>query len=141
MRHSVTLTPDGRVLDAITGEELTELTDYQLDQVIQQFNPDLPTTREWSRRQTSHTGVRFDNINWIPNPEETHEPEDVCTLLGTLFEIGGDRLVTLYCNNFNLVATAQDLGLTYHCIAKWWQRLRKRLRASGELDKLFTVSK
>lgn len=118
------------------GQEVFHLHPWELDQAIRQLYPDdktLRTEREMAQKATSWTGLHFDNLDWIAQrqPEPQLGPAETCRLTEKLYELGGERLLTLYCNDFDFHATARDLGMQYGGIVKWWQRKRKELLSKG----------
>lgn len=128
---------DGTAVIDKNGQELTELNDYQLDKLINQLYPDIPTTRDWSRHATSHHGtysLQFGdewNQTWLENRAKvqselsTPPTDDVdCIVYQKVYAVGGVRLATLYCNKFNFFSAAQDLDMTYAALMKWFQRFR-----------------
>lgn len=131
------LTEDGRVIDK-SGKEYTDLTDYQLDLLISELYPELPTTRDWSRHATSHHGsYSFQygqewNQTWIEskvnqNTDVSIIAQDIdtnCEVAQKVYALGGTRLLTLYCNKFNFFSAATDLDMTYAALMKWFQRFR-----------------
>lgn len=127
----LTMDSEGRVYR--DGREVQELAHWEQDELIKRLYPNDPTIRtlrEEARKATSHTGLHFDNLDWIA--ERPCEPEEEnCALAGKLYELGGERLLTLYCNKFNFQSAALDLGMTYGGIVKWWQRKRDQLLADG----------
>ncbi len=124
---------DGKIYKE--GKEIpadTPLTDAELDCIIKQFDPSIPSTREWSKRQSSWSGVGWYNMDWFESSWVWGFQEDaLCYVAEQVYAAGGVRLLTLYCNKFNFFSAATDLGITYAALVKWFQRWRKAALASG----------
>ncbi len=126
---------DGRVYDE-NGRELLELTIAQQDYIVKMLYPELPSTAEFSRHQTSWSGVHGLDLDRFTNLAAPYVDSDDCTMPDRM-ELwgancggrdGGRRLRTLYCNKFHIYAAANDLGLSYDALVKWWQRCRKKMQ-------------
>ncbi|SRR5260221_4717866 len=116
------------------GKEIpstTELTNFELDQLISKLYPDVPTTRDWSKKQSSWSGVPWSNMDWFTDHAVTWQEFGSCDISDKVYKAGGVRLLTLYCNKFNFFSAAQDLGINYAAMVKWFQRWKKQAIATG----------
>ena len=127
----LTINAQGQVFNA-AGEELTVLTDREQDYLIKTYVKNgVKTIAEESRYRTSYGGSHAFDMDWFTHTAGITEPEDNCPVSSKIYEIGGTRLLTLYCNHFNFFSAALDLGISYAALMKWFQRLRSKLREDG----------
>lgn len=138
----LSLTKDGKILDK-SGKEVTELKEYQQDQLIRKYFPGLPTARDWSRHSTSYHGthsLQFGdewNQTWLEKKiqQNAGDPVDTetvdCQVYQKVYALGGVRLATLYCNKFNFFSAATDLNMSYAALMKWFQRFRTQALLDG----------
>jgi len=143
---NITLNEKGQVFDE-SGKEIFELTTAQQDYLVKLLYPELPSTAEFTRHQTSYSGVHGLDLDRFTNLASPFVDSDDCEMPDRM-EIwgancggrdGARRLRTLYCNKFHLYASANDLGLTYDALVKWFQRWRKKALELGLTpDMLFT---
>lgn len=110
--------------------EIFELTDEEMDGLLTEHYPELPTTRDWSRHQSTPIGIPAD-MRKFPEKERIPEPEELCEITERVYQIGGTRLLTLYCNKFNIHAAAHELGLPYKTLQRWFLRFRDEKLADG----------
>lgn len=121
---------DGKAFE--DGRERFELTEWELDLLItQQYGGAVPTSRDWSRRQTSWGGCQVGNIDWFQAAPTMFADAETCEVTDKVYEIGGQRLLTLYCNHFNFQSAALDLGIKYGTLIKWYQRWKARAIKDG----------
>lgn len=121
---------DGRLY--IDGRERIQLTEYEQDLVVKALYGDkIMTTREMARRQTSWGGCHVQNIDWFQNAAIVTTVEEDCTITERVYALGGQRLLTIYCNHFNFASAALDLGLKYGTLIKWYQRWRQSAAKRG----------
>jgi len=109
----------------------TPLTDYELDLLIKKFNPAIQSTREWSRRQSSWSGMAWSNMDWFVDNAVEWQEFGACDISELVYKAGGTRLLTLYCNKFNFFSAATDLDINYATLIKWFQRWKAKAIASG----------
>lgn len=142
----LTITDDGHVFDS-TGTELFELTVEQQDYLVKLLYPELPTTREFSKKQTSFSGVKIGNMDWLAEMAAPYVDEDNCEMANRMDlwgricggRDGSLRLRTLYCNRFHMASAANDLNLPYDTLSKWFRRWKEKALAMGlTADKLFS---
>jgi hypothetical protein len=124
------LVQDGQVIS-----ELTPLTDAELDILIKQFDPTIKSTREWSKKQSSWSGVPWTNMDYFVDNNVTWIEFGSCDISDKVYKAGGVRLLTLYCNRFNFFSAATDLGMNYPALVKWFQRWRKAAIIKGVTPK------
>ena len=117
---------DGRVVPSDT-----HLTDIELDQLIKQFDPTIRSTREWSKKQSSWSGIPWSSMDWFVESNIDWSEYGSCDVSDKVYAAGGTRLLTLYCNKFNFFSAAQDLGIQYAAMVKWFQRWRKQAHEKG----------
>lgn len=129
---------DDRVYDA-EGNEKLELTSAEQDYLIAQLYPQVPTIAELSRHRSSWGGIHCIDIDRFIHYSAPYVDSDDCAMpelmdwWGSQFggRDGARRLRTLYCNKFHLYAAANDLGLTYDALVKWFQRWRTKALSAG----------
>lgn len=123
---------DKLIKDGIIVDPLTPLTDRELDDLIKQFDSTIHSTREWSKKQSSWSGVVWDNMDWFAQ-KEVNWGEDfgTCGVSEKVYAAGGTRLLTLYCNKFNFFSAATDLKINYAALIKWFQRWKAQAIKDG----------
>lgn len=135
---NIQLTDDGRVFDA-NGKELFELTVEQQDYLVKQLYPELPSTREFSKKQTSFSGVKIGNMDWLADISAPFVDGDDCEMANRMDlwgricggREGSVRLRTLYCNKFHMTSAANDLKIPYDTLSKWFRRWRTKALSMG----------
>ena len=128
----ITLQDDKLYLDGKEIPATTPLTDIQLDTLIKQLYPEVQSTREWSKKQSSWSGIPWNNMDWFVDQSNIVWSEfGSCDISDKVYKAGGVRLLTLYCNKFNFFSAAQDLNINYAAIVKWFQRWKKQAIANG----------
>ncbi len=143
---NITINDEGKVFDE-TGRELFELTTQQQDYLVKLLYPELPSTAEFSRHQTSWSGVHGLDLDRFTRLAAPFVDSDDCEMPNRMELWGANcggrdgsvRLRTLYCNKFHLYAAANDLGISYDCMVKWFQRWRKRALELGLTPDLLFV--
>lgn len=122
-----------------TGNEVTEFTTHEQDYLVKQLYPkdtNLLSVEEMGRRQKSYSGVHGFDMSQFPNSEIIQEDE-MCSVIEKIYQLGGHRLLTLYCNKFDFHASALDLNIKYGAIVKWFQRFRSQVRKLELTEKDF----
>lgn len=133
---------EGRVFDE-QNQELFVLTEKQQDEVIKLWNPEVQSMAEIGRRQTSYTGVHLDFAGWYAADYTQYAFEEPvnCLVSDKVYQAGGVRLLTLYCNKFNFFSAAHDLGISYEALIKWFQRWRRQAIAAGVTPESLGISR
>lgn len=117
---------DGRIFDC-NGYELFTLTERQQDEIIRQLYPSdtiLLSTSEIAKRQKSWSGYSGFDLDRFATIDNKWTEEGTCEIADSIYQLGGTKLLTLYCNKFNFFSAAKDLNITYGALMKWFQRWR-----------------
>ncbi len=117
--------------DGIELPSTTPLNDYELDILIKQFDPTIKSTREWSKKQSSWSGVAWSNMDWFVDNSVEWSEFGSCDISEQVYKAGGVRLLTLYCNKFNFFSASTDLGIQYAALIKWFQRWKAQAMKKG----------
>lgn len=120
-----TLTDTGELIDP-SGNKRIQLTEAEQDAAIIALKIPITTMSTIKKTARSYSGMRLMDSIPDPNPIIT-ESTDCDPLFLKLYEFGGDRLVTLYCCDWDVHIAAEELGLKYGCLSKWFLRFRARL--------------
>lgn len=121
---------DGKVYS--NGIEITKLTSKQQDELILLLYPkEIKTMADISRHSTSIRGKTGWNLNQFEQDIDYYVETNDCYVANNVYSLGGVRLYTLYCNKFDFVSSANDLGLTYNTLHKWFQRWKRKAIAKG----------
>ena len=128
----LSITEDGRVFR--DGIEIWELTIHEQDQIIKILYPndkELKSVTEMRKKQTSHSGVHGLDLSRFEALSRPYVDAGSCEMADRVYKWGGQRLLTLYCHNFNFFGAAMDLDMQYGALMKWWQRWRAQKLALG----------
>lgn len=133
---------DGRVYDE-AGNEVFHLTQRQQDELISQLYPKddvLVSIDEFTKHSTSYTSnVGYEKgVYTVAHPQNTTLSEEQidqldnnCSTIDRVYALGGTRLLTLYCCDFNFKRAADELGMKYNSFVKWFHRWRAKKIALG----------
>lgn len=126
------ITEDGKVFR--DDVQIFELTVHEQDEIIKMLYPNdkkLLSVTEMRKKQTSHSGVHGLDLARFEQLSRPYVDAGSCAMADRVYKWGGQRLLTLYCHNFNFFGAAMDLGMQYGALMKWFQRWRTQKLALG----------